>query len=88
MKDRPVRPCPHMLSAVNQIAEGRKGGLYLWYALRHLVRCPKCQAALDAVRAYLTHVRQARLGSQTGLGESRWSEIESQVMSASEQEPT
>jgi hypothetical protein len=50
-------PCRHLSRALERIAQGQRGGIYLWYARLHAIRCPRCRAALRALKEYFTHFR-------------------------------
>ncbi len=53
-----LTPCPHMKRALESLAEGKRGGVYLWYARLHTLRCNRCRAALDALKKYFSHVKE------------------------------
>ncbi len=56
-----LTPCPHIKRALEQIAQGKRGGLYLWYARLHSLKCVQCQAALVALKLYFNHIKNPKL---------------------------
>ena len=52
-----LTPCPHMKRALETMAEGKRGGLYLWYARIHTLKCNRCRAALEALKNYFAQVK-------------------------------
>ncbi len=51
-----LNPCPHIKRALERLARGERGGVYLWYARLHTIRCARCRAALEALKSYFAHL--------------------------------
>jgi hypothetical protein len=45
-----AKPCWHMRNLVHEVADDRAVGWRGWFARMHLGRCPKCHAALEALK--------------------------------------
>ncbi len=55
-----LRPCPHIASSLEKIAEGRdSNGLFMAYVKKHIEKCSHCSEALDALKCYQDAVVQA-----------------------------
>ena len=52
-----LTPCPHMKRALESLAQGKRGGIYLWYARLHTLKCNRCRAALEALKKYFAQVK-------------------------------
>lgn len=55
-----LRPCPHVISSIEKIAEGKdSNGLFMKYVKKHVERCAHCAEALEALQCYQHAVQQA-----------------------------
>lgn len=54
-----LTPCPHMKRALERIAQGKRGGPYLWYARLHTIKCKQCSAALRSLKQYFGHMQNS-----------------------------
>jgi hypothetical protein len=64
IQDAALNPCPYMRNALERLARGERGCLWLWYARLHALRCPRCRRALEALRRYFDElVRPMPAGS-------------------------
>lgn len=55
-----LRPCPHIISSIEKIAEGKDAnGLFMMYVKKHVEKCSHCSEALDALTCYQNAVKQA-----------------------------
>jgi hypothetical protein len=52
-----LTPCPHMKRALECMAQGKRGGIYLWYARLHTIKCARCRAVLEALKMYFSHLK-------------------------------
>ena len=68
---QPLTPCPHMKRALEQIAQGKRGGAYLWYARLHTVKCVQCRAALVALQRYFEHIKKPKLSVEIDVDRLR-----------------
>lgn len=51
-----LTPCPHMVRALEAMAQGKNGGIYIWYAKLHTLKCNRCRAALDSLKNYFSQI--------------------------------
>jgi len=58
-----IKPCEHMAGMVSSLSDGSLHGVALWYTKFHVATCPKCTAALAALRTL-----RERLSALTHLG--------------------
>ncbi|BDI32935.1 hypothetical protein CCAX7_49860 [Capsulimonas corticalis] len=79
----PIKPCWHMKSLISGLVDGSVTGMVQKYALWHLAHCPRCQAALDALKQVSERLR--RLGAAAppalaaegaSLSPDRWAAME------------
>ena len=49
--DPRIHPCEHMVDKVSSFADGSLRGLARWYTRFHVITCPRCRKALEALRA-------------------------------------
>ena len=74
------QPCRHMKTLVSAYFDGKLRGLARWYTHLHISGCPRCQAALEALRKLKDRLLQLKAESsgQTGtsLSVDRWNRIE------------
>src|SRR5512142_2933711 len=61
-----IDPCRHMARWVSALADGSLRGIPRWYTRLHVAGCPRCRAALEALRALRD--RLLRLGRSEGAG--------------------
>lgn len=55
-----LRPCPHVISSIEKIAEGSdSNGLFMKYVRKHVEKCSHCAEALEALECYQAAVREA-----------------------------
>ncbi|MEX2242627.1 MAG: hypothetical protein WD716_02145 [Fimbriimonadaceae bacterium] len=66
-----LNPCPHIKRALERLARGERGGVYLWYARLHTIRCARCRAALEALKSYFAHLRSPLPESDVDLDRLR-----------------
>ncbi len=52
-----LNPCRTMRKALERLARGERGCLWLAYVRLHVRRCRRCQQALDALLRYFDRVR-------------------------------
>ena len=74
-----IKPCWHMKTVISALVDNKVTGLLKQYATWHISHCPRCQAALDALRAM--HGRLLTLaakpdGGSTALSDERKSRLE------------
>src|SRR5262249_45434110 len=60
---REARPCRHMRRWVNALADGSLKGFARWYTDLHVAGCPKCRAALEALRSLRARLRALGSGA-------------------------
>jgi hypothetical protein len=60
-----------MKRALEQLAQGKRGGLYLVYARFHTLKCPQCQAALHALKQYFRHLSKPGLNVEIDVDRLR-----------------
>ena len=73
-EDLILSPCPYMRSAMERLARGERGCLWLWYAQLHAIRCPRCRKALLALKNYFAILKKE---PQSGEGAVDWTRLES-----------
>ena len=85
------QPCPHMVTLVSAYADGALRGFARWYTRLHVGGCPRCQAALDAVKKLKERLEaiRAQLPDSTpySLAEKRWESLEAAWAEAEERGP-
>ena len=58
--EQKLRPCPHILSSIEKIAEGKdSNGIFMKYVKLHVEKCSHCAEALDALKCYQDAARTA-----------------------------
>lgn len=57
-----IKPCPHMKTIISSLVDGAVTGIVKRYGLWHIGHCPRCQAALQALRDL--HARLAALAAK------------------------
>lgn len=75
----PPMPCRHMRRWVNGLVDGSLSGLARWYTNMHVAGCPRCRAALEALRALrrrLQALREPAAGEGTDLSPARRSALD------------
>jgi hypothetical protein len=77
--ERDVRPCRHMESMVNGLADGTLHGPARWYTELHALHCSQCRAAVKNLRGVIATVKE--LGGEAGthgakMPEERRADIE------------
>ncbi|MGE0001025.1 MAG: hypothetical protein AB7F50_02810 [Fimbriimonadaceae bacterium] len=67
--DPEFNPCRHVRAELIRIAEGRsrRRCIWSWYVRLHAIRCPRCRAALNALRRYFDLVRKASPAVTVGI---------------------
>lgn len=65
-----------MKHAVQSLATGNSGGLWLMYAKLHLTKCPQCREAYEALQSYMEEVKNSPSPS-SDLPNSFWKSVES-----------
>jgi hypothetical protein len=60
-----------MRRALERLAQGKRGGVFLWYARLHTVRCARCRAALEALKLYFAHLKSPLPQSDVDLDRLR-----------------
>src|SRR5512142_2906474 len=71
-----IDPCRHMARWVSALADGSLRGLPRWYTRMHVAGCPRCRAALEALRALrdrLLGLGRSDRGAQAQLSPERQS---------------
>ncbi len=56
-------PCPHLRTLISALSDGSLTGIARWYAAQHAKGCPRCAAALVALRAQRERLRALGLPS-------------------------
>lgn len=56
-------PCPHLRTLISALSDGSLSGIARWYATQHAKGCPRCAAALVALRAQRERLRALGLPS-------------------------
>lgn len=59
------KPCPHMTTLISALSDGSLRGLARWYAEQHARGCPRCAAALDALRQQRQRLRALGMPAPT-----------------------
>lgn len=73
----PLNPCPHMTTWLSALVDDALPGLLRRYAHWHLAHCPRCRAALAALRALRDQLRALVSAPPATLSPARWQIIES-----------
>lgn len=75
---KPIRPCFFMKTFLSAACDDAPAGVMRWFAAWHLARCPRCLAALDAMKALRTRLSALLAAPQPAetLSEGRWARLE------------
>ena len=76
---RPIRPCFFMKTLLSAACDNALSGLSQWFTDWHVAHCPRCRAALDALRDLHRRLQSLVLPepeTQTGLPPERWARLE------------
>ena len=77
---QPIRPCFFMKRLLSAACDNALAGLSRWFTEWHLAHCPRCTAALAALRALQGRLRalvSPEMDSREGqLAPERWARLE------------